>query len=174
MPLCQAQSAVCTSRVAAFQRHCNLTDRRYLLRATLLLLLALLLPIALRSPHPIKALEATKKHVVEFVQQRNDRHAAVVHTVAQLIASSATQSTSSKDTTQQLESKAEDDGEDADEQKEEIVEMCPICLAESCDALVQPCCHISCCFECGKVLKKSKKACPRCHIKIRSVVAIKR
>ena len=51
---------------------------------------------------------------------------------------------------------------------------CSVCLDAQCDALLQPCSHVSCCTACAKSLKAKKMSCPRCSCRITRVLAIHR
>ena len=54
-----------------------------------------------------------------------------------------------------------------------VAPHCSVCLDSPCDALLQPCGHVSCCAECATDLKKRKLQCPRCNVRVRSLHRIK-
>ena len=60
------------------------------------------------------------------------------------------------------------------ELKARRIPRCSICMDALSDALLQPCCHVSCCVECAEELKENNLSCPRCDRKIRSVIAVTR
>ena len=127
-----------------------------------------------------------KVHVDGIVQLQGDRNALLLTTLAQLTrTSSSTQEIASiadglaavdggRLQTEKVSDNVESVAKDEQLAEQPDCPDCPICLDELCNALVQPCCHVSCCLECAKQLKKKKKSCPRCHTKIRSVIAVKR
>ena len=47
--------------------------------------------------------------------------------------------------------------------------QCPVCLDDQCDALLDPCMHVSACASCAKCLKQQKLPCPRCNTRIRTI-----
>ena len=118
------------------------------------------------------AFDSTRAHITQLVQQQTERNALLLATLTQL---------TRDDHTLQPSEQVEEQTEATDEAKlreqekaEQAEQLCPICLDQPCDALVQPCCHNSCCMACARKLKKAKKKCPRCHKRIEKIITIRR
>ena len=62
--------------------------------------------------------------------------------------------------------KEEKGGGEEEQGPSAMTPLCPVCFERACDALLQPCHHISCCTPCAKQMKARKMACPRCNAKI--------
>ncbi len=51
--------------------------------------------------------------------------------------------------------------------------LCAICGAESCDVLLVPCLHVTCCQPCALSLLKDKQPCPLCSAPIQRILPIR-
>ena len=125
-----------------------------------------------------KTLHATVRHLSRLRQHQRHRSAVLISHMAQLTHTPAQRMLSDTDGRQGKRGKRkrqrleeeEDEGVGEDERD---VDTCPVCLDQRCDALLQPCRHLSCCQQCARRLKHTKKSCPRCHSEIRHVIAIR-
>ena len=132
-----------------------------------------------------EAVDAVKEQITQLKQQQSGRHAVLLSTFTQLThnplmsQSTETEGRAAKTAKHKRRQMCDEDEEAEDEQEAEAeaeaeadVNTCPICFNDKNDALLQPCGHASCCAHCAKELKRSKKSCPRCHKRIRTIVAI--
>ena len=182
LQLSLSHSLAFSAPVLPADTHCNLTFDRRQLCTELAEELALTAHLRLACHSATTAIDAASQQLAALMEQQRARNAVLLSTFTQLAhegSSSTPQSTDRAEAPTGAEKEkqlAEEEEEAAEDEKTavEADEKCPICLDAVCDALLQPCCQISCCVECARELKRKKKSCPRCDQKIRSIIAVKR
>ena len=135
-------------------------------------------PLQLACSSAMHALDGAKADIAALLQQQSDRNAVLIATLTRTTTNFAAPQANRERAADQPLPIADDEssGEQQDEGVAKLggqADCCPLCDDRLCDAVVQPCCHQSCCVACAQDLKKKKRGCPRCNRRVRAVIAIR-